>query len=498
MTSLAHSPRTWLPGPAHTLDRQTLALHLAPHGQEHLARFWDALSGAEKQQLGNQIDALDLALLAELREQGRQLLSSGVDSSAAQAQLFEALAARATAPPAMRLDGSGAIDRDQALAAGADLLTRGQVAMILVAGGLGSRLGFELPKGFYQLAPLSQRTLFDILISQLSSVERRYGQTIPLYIMTSPATDALTREFLEKNNYFGKPRTSVRIFCQNVMWALDEQWNRLLMSSPSSLFLGPDGHGGMLRALAESGCLADAEARGITQIFYGQIDNPLLQVCSELLLGSHVLAQSEMTTQVVEKRHPLERVGNVVEVDGKVQVIEYVDLPESAARATSADGRLKLWAGNLAVHVFDTAFLARANRDQTSLPFHFARKKVPTIDDSGAVVEPTSTNAIRFERFIFDLLPAARKSLVVEADPAEAFAPVKNAEHEKTDTAATARAAMIAQARRWLEAAGAHVAPQVRVEIHPAFAATIDELRARVKPGTVIDRDTYFSPSGAL
>lgn len=496
MTS-PNRPHRPLPGPAAQLEQSVLAEFLTPLGQAHLVRFWNELTSAERAELRAQIDAIDLDELTQLREQGRELLSSGVDSASAQAQLFEAMAARATSPPAMRLDGSGEIDPAEARERGRQLLLDGKVAMVLVAGGLGTRLGFDQPKGFYRLAPLSERTLFDILLSQLKSVERRYGRAVPLYVMTSPATDRLTREFLAGKNYFGLDPKNVRIFCQSVMWALDEQWNRLLMASKSSLFLGPDGHGGMLSSLVQSGCLADAQHRGIEQIFYGQIDNPLLQVCDELLLGSHVLAKSEMTTQVVEKRHALERVGNVVQVDGKVQVIEYSDLPESAARATTADGRLKLWAGNLAVHVFDVAFLARAAADKKSLPFHFARKKVACLDEAGNLVEPTAINAIRFERFIFDLLPAAERSLVVEADPADAFAPVKNAAHEKSDTAATAQAAMIAQARRWLEAAGAKVSDGVRLEIHPAFAASAAEVQQKVAPGTVFDRDTYFSPTGA-
>ena len=145
------------------------------------------------------------------------------------------------------------------------------------------------------------------------------------------------------------------------MWAVDDRFERILLESPGSLFLGPDGHGGMLAALAKSGCLADAQRRGLEHFFYGQIDNPLLQVCDELFLGSHVLAGSEMTTQVVQKRDPLERVGNVVSIDGKVQVIEYSDLPEEFARQTNPDGSLKLWAGNLAVHAFDVEFLARCS-----------------------------------------------------------------------------------------------------------------------------------------
>jgi UDP-N-acetylglucosamine/UDP-N-acetylgalactosamine diphosphorylase len=306
----------------------------------------------------------------------------------------------------------------------------------------------------------------------------------------------VTREYLEENQWFGLPAEDARIFCQATMWAVDEQFERILLESRSSLFVGPDGHGGMLAALAKSNCLADAQRRGIKYFFYGQIDNPLLTVCDELFLGSHVLAESEMTTQVVQKRDPLERVGNVVSVDGKVRVIEYSDLPEESARLRDFDGCLKLWAGNLAVHAFDVAFLARAANQKGALPFHTAKKKVPCLDAAGNLVEPERPNAIRFERFIFDLLPLAEQALVVEVDAAEAFAPVKNSDEEPTDTPRTAKAAMMDLHRRWLRTAGAKVAEGVAVEINPLWAGTSEEVKQRLTARMEIREPTYFSPEG--
>jgi UDP-N-acetylglucosamine/UDP-N-acetylgalactosamine diphosphorylase len=276
------------------------------------------------------------------------------------------------------------------------------------------------------------------------------------------------------------------------MWAVDVRFERILMERPDSLFLGPDGHGGMLAAYAKSGCLADAKQRGIKHIFYGQIDNPLLQVCDELFLGSHVLAGSEMTTQVVKKRDALERVGNVVSIDGQVRVIEYSDLPEQFARQKNPAGSLKLWAGNLAVHAFDLQFLARVATQRDALPFHTAQKKVACLDAAGNTVEPEKPNAIRFEKFIFDLLPLAKNALVVEADPAEAFAPVKNSDQEPTDNPRLAKAAMMAQARRQLRVAGIEVADNVPVEINPLLASTAEEIRQRLQAVTRIEQPTYF------
>ena len=254
----------------------------------------------------------------------------------------------------------------------------------------------------------------------------------------------------------------------------------------------------MLQALAESGCLADVRARGIKYLFYGQVDNPLLAVCDPYLIGCHILSRSQMTTQVAQKRDPLERVGNVVSAGGRVHIIEYTDLPESAARQTNADGSLKLWAGNLAVHVFDVDFLEAAAADPDALPFHTAHKKVPYVNAAGKLVEPDKPNALRFERFIFDLLPRAENALVVEADPAEAFAPVKNADGEKTDTPAAAKAAMIALHRRWLRQAGMQIAEAVAVEINPLWALDAGEIARKMRPGTRIERNTYFSERGPV
>jgi UDP-N-acetylglucosamine/UDP-N-acetylgalactosamine diphosphorylase len=472
-----------------SFDKQSLLDRLRPAGQEHLVALWDRLDGPQRQRLARQIAEIDFELLKKLR--ARKNEASGVDKAH-----FAAMAVRAASPPAIRLDGKGPFSRQQAIERGQAALKAGEVGMILVAGGLGTRLGFDQPKGMFEIGPLSKRPLFQVLIDQLRAVSRRYASSIPLYLMTSPATDDATREFLDRHGNFGLAPSELRIFCQATMWALDDRWEKILLASTDSLFLGPDGHGGMLQALVRSGSLADAQQRGIMHFFYGQVDNPILTVCDPYLIGCHILSQSQMTTQVAQKRDPLERVGNVVSIDGRVHIIEYSDLTEDSARQTNPDGSLKLWAGNLAVHVFDVDFLANAADDPEALPFHVAHKKVPYVDASGQQVDPDKPNAIRFERFIFDLLPRAENALVVEADPGEAFAPVKNADDEKTDTPTTARAAMIAQHRRWLAAAGVAVAPQVAVEINPLWALDAAEIARKLKPGTKIERKTYFGESG--
>jgi UDP-N-acetylglucosamine/UDP-N-acetylgalactosamine diphosphorylase len=199
-----------------------------------------------------------------------------------------------------------------------------------------------------------------------------------------------------------------------------------------------------------------------------------------------------MTSQVVQKNDPLDRVGNVVVVDGKMRIIEYSDLPDDVAQQRNPDGSLRIWAGSIAVHVFDLAFLERTSRQADALPFHQASKKVPCLDELGNLQQPDEPNAVKFERFIFDLLPWARNAIVVEGDPAEVFAPVKNADGAGFETPSHTRAAMTRLHRKWLRAAGASVADDVAVEISPLWALDEQDAADRVKSPMTIDKPTFL------
>lgn len=315
---------------------------------------------------------------------------------------------------------------------------------------------------------------------------------MPLLVMTSPATHDETLAYLEEHNRFGLAAEDLLIFCQGTMPAVDAQTGKLLLAEKDSLALAPDGHGGMLAALKKSGVLQKVRDRGIEYLSYGQIDNPLVQICRPELLGYHALAGSEMTTQVVRKTDPLDKVGNVVMVDGEMRIIEYSDLPEDAARERDSEGQLKIWAGSIAVHVFDTDFLDRVSEQAGALPFHTAHKKVPYVDSDGKQHAPTQPNAIKFERFIFDLLPSAGNAIVVEGDPDKVFAPVKNAEGAATDTPTTCRQKMIRLHQNWLRAAGVAIDDDVPVEISPLWALDQQQVAERVEPPMAIETPTFL------
>src|SRR5262249_43409499 len=157
----------------------------------------------------------------------------------------------------------------------------------------------------------------------LLATARRYGVRIPLYLMTSPATHDETVEYFDENDRFGLSAEDLHVFCQGTMPAVDAASGKVLLETPGRLALSPNGHGGMLAAFSTSGTMADAEARGIRQLFYFQVDNPLVDIAGSEYLGYHVLSDSEMTTQVIDKRDPQEKVGNVVSADGRSLVIEY-------------------------------------------------------------------------------------------------------------------------------------------------------------------------------
>ena len=450
-------------------------------GQQQVLAFWDELTTEQQVRLSTQLEAIDFELITQLVQ--------GKDA----APDWTALAAKAQPPRAIRLDSTdNEFSPQEAIARGEQTLRAGQLGLILVAGGQGTRLGFDHPKGMFPLGPVSRRSLFQILIERLRAVARRYDVSIPLYLMTSPATHEETVAYLAAHERFGLAQDELQIFCQGVMPAIDANTGKLLLATRDSLALSPDGHGGTLAALVKAGCMADARRRNIEHLFYCHVDNPLVQICDPQMIGYHLLANSEMTSQVVKKRAADEKVGNVVTIDGVTQIIEYIDLPPECGTQTATDGSLKLWAGSIGVHTFRRSFLERAAGQNNSLPFHRALKAVPYVGADGSEVKPTLPNAIKFERFIFDLLPLAENAIVIEVDAGDAFAPVKNADGEPTDSPTTAKAAMIARDTKLLCDAGAKIVVGIEVEVSPLWALDSAEAAAKCPQHEITDA-TYLS-----
>lgn len=466
---------------------------LVEHGQEHLISFLEKMSGQQQASFTSQIEAVDLDLINSLYE-GE---TAGPD--------WAELSRRAEPPPAMRLadrrgTGSGqsksalGLSPAEAREAGQKALAEGKVGVLLVAGGQGSRLGFEQPKGMFPIGPISNATLLEIHLKKTVAIGEKYGTTIPVFLMTSPVTHDEQVAFLEENDRFGVADDDLVIFCQGTMPAVDADTGKLLMADEANLFVSPDGHGGTVAALARSGSLEKMKSRGIELLFYLQVDNPLAPIGDAEVVGYHLLSGSELTSIAVAKETPEEKLGNFVMIDDRVQIIEYSDFPADVAQQTAEDGSLKFWAGSIAIHVFDVAFLERMLAQKDAIPFHIAHKKVPHLSVDGKAVDPPEPNALKFERFIFDLLPHARSPIVVEYGEEECFAPLKNAPGAPKDTPEYVQRFLADQFRTWLEAAGAKVADGVTVEIDPLWAVDAETVAARVEPGTEFNESTYLRP----
>ena len=468
------------------MDHAALKDRLASIGQGNVLRFYDRLDDAGKSKLDGQLAALDLGTLPEL--------VGGYVRNKPKVELPHDI------QPVKAFPNTSSDDQyAKAKARGEELLNQGKVAAFLVAGGQGTRLGYEGPKGEYPVTPIKQKPLFQVFAEQLLAAGRRAGRPIPWYVMTSDANDAATRSFFATNGHFNYDAKLIRFFPQGMMPAFDKGGD-LLLAAKDSLALSADGHGGSFRALRSGGALDDMKARGVEHLSYFQVDNPIVKIIDPLFLGLHDLTGSEMSSKTITKAGPLEKVGNFCVGDGRTQVIEYSDLPESLATQTDSNGRRTFDAGSIAIHALRVSFVDRltAPGSDLKLIWHRADKKVPFVDAAGQTVKPTEPNAVKLEQFVFDAIPLAQNALVYTTKREEEFSPVKNA--EGSDSPATSRRDQVRLYARWLEAAGVAVPrkddgePDCTLEISPLFAGTAEELKTKplqvkaIEPG----QSVYF------
>lgn len=404
--------------------------------------------------------------------------------------------------PYYALDGSapsGRWSREAYLARGEELIRAGRIACFTVAGGQGSRLGFEGPKGCYPTSCINEKSLFQLFAESIRKSEQKYGCQVPWYIMTSPLNHDATVSFFIQHNCFGLEREQIMFFDQGVMPSLDLKTGNMLLRDPIHLATNPDGHGGSFKALESSGALEDMARRGIEHVSYFQVDNPHSYVIDPVFLGLHAFApdsSGEFSSKMVAKASWDEKVGVFCDVDGRTQVIEYSDLDESLAKKAEHDGRLSFNAGSIAIHAIGVDFIQHILSDpNAALPFHRALKKVPYFDPvAGRLVEPNSNNAVKLEKFVFDAIPIARQSIVVETDRIEEFAPVKNA--TGTDSIKSSKRIQSMRAARWLQANGVSV-PMDRdgwvdatIEISPLTGVCSDDLKSVDLPVSIMPGST--------
>jgi UDP-N-acetylglucosamine/UDP-N-acetylgalactosamine diphosphorylase len=442
---------------------------LEQYGQAHLLDGWNMLSPSQQTRYAQQLASINYPELAELVRQGQSPKPACHD-----------LAPLEIEQPS-----------ESTRSIGEAALRAGQVAVLLVAGGQGTRLGFDLPKGMYPVGPVSGASLFQIHAEKVLALSRKYDKPVPFLVMTSRVTHDATTKFFEQNNNFGLERYQINYFQQGEMPAVDIASGRVLLEAPGQVALSPNGHGGTLTALAEGfNWLHEQKMLGVRHFFYFQVDNALVNIADPVFVGRHIQMNSEASSKVVLKTRPEEKVGLLAKVNNRCGIIEYSDLPAEMNTARDADGQLTYRAGNPAIHCFSVPFLERITCSDQRLEYHVARKKVPYYQPtSGTVITPTTENAYKFELFIFDALPMAERYLVMETKREDEFAPLKNA--TGPDSLATVQELLLARDKRWLVHAGVTVPDGVKVELSPLMGLTAEDVARNVQPG-VIEGDRYL------
>jgi len=442
------------------------SLQESPYG--YLLHFWDGLDKAQRSNLLDQIATLNFERIARLH------------SAHETADTGRNVAKKASAPTTLIPADFRESDPQrfqQAEAIGCQALQQGKVGVMLVAGGEGTRLGFPHPKGKFPIGPVSNKSLYQLLAEQVVALQLRSQAIIPYYVMTSHATHDETALFFEEHKWFGLNQRDVYFFRQGQMPAVDKRTGRVLLAARDSVVFSPDGHGGLLEAMQNAKLFDDLRQRKIELLFYHQVDNPLVRVCDPAFIGFHLLNKAEVSTKVVVKENPAEKVGLLVEVDARHHMIEYVDLPEELAAQRDSAGKLRLRCGNIAVHLFGTEFLERITKENDGLPFHRSSKSVPHVNESGEAVHPKETNAYKFERFIFDILPFAKNPVAMEVIREHEFVPLKNRDGEFSPD--HVRSAMRRLHTGWLKQAGMTNEDELPVEIAASIALDQAEFQAR-------------------
>jgi UDP-N-acetylglucosamine/UDP-N-acetylgalactosamine diphosphorylase len=435
-------------------------------GQGHIFAFWEKLQEKQRQNLLKQVGEIDLGLLEHLIELG---LTPEKYTHGKQ---------ELTPAPVITLTDRHKRD-SAARQLGEKILNQGKVAAVLVAGGQGTRLGFDGPKGVYPVTPVKKKSLFHLHAEKLLALNRKYEMTIPWYIMTSRTNHDQTIRYFETNKFLGYRHEEIYFFRQDMIPAIDQR-GKLLLDAQDHIFMNPDGHGGSLKALWKSGALADMQTRGIQYIFYFQVDNVLLRICDPVFIGYHAQNQADMSSKVVRKSGPEEKIGVVCYIDGRLGVVEYSDLSKEDMYALKPDGSLKYWAGSIAIHMLSVDFVERETRDGFKLPYHIAFKSIPYLDDRGVLINPHEKNGIKFESFIFDALLDAENVVSLEVEREQEFSPLKNDKGENSPQ--TVRESLVELYAGWLEQAGYMLQRDKgmkSIEISPLFALDAEELKQR-------------------
>ncbi len=445
------------------------------YGQEHIFRWYNELSEGERANLINQVATIDFNLLkgfiahkSPTSQKIKHFLPPKIipltkdDSLSQEAGVFVGGGTHPLPPG------------DVAKQIGEEVLRANKLACFMAAGGEATRLGTNIVKGMFPIGPVTDNSLFEWHAEKIVALQKRYECQIPFYIMTSDATDMMTKRFFKQSNFFDLNEKNVRFIKQRMVPSLNFK-RQLILDAKDHLAMNPDGHGGALFAMKDSGALDEMKDLGIEYIFYFQVDNPLVKVGDCIFIGYHILEGAEISVKVVSKRHPKEKVGVVGYINNRLGVIEYSELSKEEMHEKMADGSLRFNAGNTAIHILNVTFVERlTEKGIINLPYHPTHKKIPYLNEAGQLIFPAEPNGIKFETFILDALGEAKTVAVVEVKRSEEFAPLKNKEGE--DSSAEVKQSISDFYGKWLESANIFIPRNVQghvtepIEISPLFA----------------------------
>jgi UDP-N-acetylglucosamine/UDP-N-acetylgalactosamine diphosphorylase len=444
--------------------------------QDQLFKYYDSLTIDEQQALLDQLSLI---------ENPTKLIST-VESAIAYSCNNSASRNFTQLPPAQTastLDVSKKATLAEWSELGLKAIARGEVAVLLMAGGQGTRLGSSDPKGCFNIGLPSEKSLFQIQAEKILQIEALAKEKLELkelptvywYIMTSGPTRKATEEFFIKNKYFGLSASQVIFFNQGTLPCFNLEGNKILMQSKNSICESPDGNGGLYKALKDNGILDDMNAKKIKHVHMYCVDNCLVKVADPVFIGFAIDKNFDLATKVVRKRDANESVGLIVlDQDlNKPCVIEYSEISSELAnkKDPSDESKLFLRAANIVNHYYSVDFLNKMVpkwiSSQEFLPFHIAKKKIPSLNlETGEFYKPSEPNGIKLEQFIFDVFPSVEldKFGCLEVDRAEEFSPLKNADGAKNDTPTTCRTHFLERGTKWVKENGGNVDGLVEVK----------------------------------
>lgn len=391
--------------------------YLTAHGQEHLLRFYDTLTVSQQQHLLEQISALRLE---RPQFQDRNALVQKRGKFAPLGALTQE-----------EMQNKKAEYRK----IGIQAIRNGKVGAVLLAGGQGSRLGFDHPKGMFNMGKTRDLYIFQCLIENLLRVTREAEAFVPLMIMTSVQNDAETRAFLKEHHYFGYSADNIHFFQQETEPAVDEA-GKILMSAPDQIVLSPNGNGGWFSSMQRAGLLDLIGKIGMEWLNVFAVDNVLQQIADPVFLGATIDSGCASGGKVVSKAAPDERVGVLCLEDGKPSIVEYYEMTEEMRTRRNADGTLAYRFGVILNYLFRVDSLMHTLG--SDFPLHIAHKKIPHLSPDGTLIKPTQPNGYKFETLVLDMVHMQDSCLAFEVEREKEFAPVKNA--EGVDSVQTARA----------------------------------------------------------